>query len=127
MRRARCAKTTGTGSLGAAPPRHAISDVVRGPLPAMHVGFWPAITRRQSPPSPLARQTSLAAVECGLWLGARDPEARRHYWKGYSARRNEARGLRLAACRGVPVERASGRRPVEPANELAVLGLDPLL
>src|SRR5437016_1950164 len=76
MRRARCAKTTGTGSRGAAPPRHAISDVVRGPLPAIHVGFWPAITRRQSPPSPLARATSLAAVECGLWLGARDPEAR---------------------------------------------------
>jgi len=50
------------------------------PLPAMLAGLWPAITRRQSPPSPLARQTSLAAVECGLWLGARDPEIRRHYW-----------------------------------------------
>src|SRR5207247_2687560 len=37
-------------------------------------GFWPAITRRQSPPSPLARLFSLAAVECGLWLCAGDPE-----------------------------------------------------
>src|SRR2546428_446354 len=36
----------------------------------MHVGLWPAITRRQSPPSPLPRQTSLGAGECGLWLGA---------------------------------------------------------
>src|SRR5207244_1777209 len=47
-------------------------------------GFWPAITRRQSPLSPLARQTSLAAVDCGLRLGARDPEARRHYWQGHN-------------------------------------------
>jgi 2-keto-3-deoxy-L-fuconate dehydrogenase len=46
-------------------------------------GFWPAITQRQSPPSPLARLSSLAAVECGLWLGARDPETRRHYWQGH--------------------------------------------
>src|SRR5439155_4930736 len=53
------------------------------PLAAIHPGFWPAITLRQSPPSPLARLTSLAAVECGLWLGARDPEARRHHWKGH--------------------------------------------
>jgi hypothetical protein len=53
------------------------------PLPAIHAGFWPAITRRQGPPSPLARLSSLAAVECGLWLGARDPETRRHYWKGH--------------------------------------------
>ena len=43
----------------------------------------PAITRRQSPPSPLARQTSLAAVERGLWLGARDPEARQRRWQGH--------------------------------------------
>jgi ribonuclease R len=25
----------------------------------------------------------LAADECGLWLGARDPETRQHYWKGH--------------------------------------------
>src|SRR5436309_14960076 len=53
------------------------------PLPAIHAGFWPAITRRQSPPSLLPRLPALAASECGLWLGARDPEARRHYWKGH--------------------------------------------
>src|SRR5438552_19206170 len=53
------------------------------PLPAIHAGFWPAITRRQSPPSLLPRPPALAASECGLWLGARDPEARRHYWKGH--------------------------------------------
>src|SRR5213596_1102772 len=47
---------------------------------ATHVGFWPAITRRQSPPSLLPRLPALAASECGLWLGARDPETRRHYW-----------------------------------------------
>src|SRR2546427_3783198 len=52
------------------------------PLPAIHAGFRPAITRRQSPPSLLPRLPALAAVECGLWLGARDPEARRHYWQG---------------------------------------------
>ena len=45
-------------------------------------GLSPAITRRQSPPLPLARQSSLAAVKCGLWLGARDPEGR-HYWTGH--------------------------------------------
>src|SRR5438128_5313432 len=53
------------------------------PLPAIHAGFRPAITRRQSPPSLLPRLPALAASECGLWLGARDPEARRHYWKGH--------------------------------------------
>src|SRR5207245_6488344 len=53
------------------------------PLPAIHAGFWPAITRRQSPPSSLPRLPALAADECGLWLGARDPEARRHDWKGH--------------------------------------------
>src|SRR5205823_11536943 len=51
--------------------------------PAIHAGFWPAITRRQSPPSLLPRLPALAASECGLWLGARDPETRRPYWKGY--------------------------------------------
>jgi hypothetical protein len=25
----------------------------------------------------------LAAREWGLWLGARDPEAGQHYWKGH--------------------------------------------
>src|SRR5207244_12853214 len=56
-------------------------------------GFWPAITRRQGPPSPLARLSSLAAGECGLWLGARDPEARRHYWQGQEWRaRSESWG-----------------------------------
>ena len=48
------------------------------PLPAMHAGFWPAITRRQAPPSLLPRLPALAASECGPWLGARDPEARQH-------------------------------------------------
>jgi hypothetical protein len=44
----------------------------------------PAITRRQSPPSPLPRLQALAADECGLWIKtARDPEARRHYWTGH--------------------------------------------
>src|SRR4051794_26643095 len=27
---------------------------------------------------------ALAASECGLWLGARDPEGRRHHWMGTS-------------------------------------------
>ncbi len=74
------------------------------PLPAIHAGLWPAITRRQSPPSPLPRLKALAAVECGLWMKtvaaakpprpllvgaaesapqARDPETRRHHWKGH--------------------------------------------
>ncbi len=51
------------------------------PHPAIHAGLWPAITRRQSPPSPLPRLPALAADECGLWLGARDPETRQHHWK----------------------------------------------
>jgi len=45
----------------------------------MHAGFWPAITRRQSPPSLLPRLPALAASECGLWLDARDPETRQHH------------------------------------------------
>jgi hypothetical protein len=52
--------------------------------PAVHVGFWPAITRRQSPPSLSARLVALAASECGLCLGARDPEARRRDWKEHA-------------------------------------------
>ena len=56
---------------------------IRGlmPLPAMHTGPWPAITRRQSSPSLLPRLPALPASECDLWLGARDPEPRQHYWK----------------------------------------------
>jgi hypothetical protein len=53
------------------------------PLLAMHDCLSPAITRRQSPPSPSPRQTSLAAVECGLWLGAHDREASQHHQKGH--------------------------------------------
>src|SRR5919204_2435993 len=49
--------------------------------------FWPAITRRQSPPSPLPRRSGLGAGECGLWLGARDPEAGQHHWEGHSVTR----------------------------------------
>ena len=54
------------------------------PLPAIHVGSWPAITRRQSTPSPLPRlHSALAADECALRLGAHDPEAGQHHWKGH--------------------------------------------
>jgi hypothetical protein len=31
----------------------------------------------------LARHFSLAAVKFGLWLGARDRETWRYYWKGH--------------------------------------------
>jgi hypothetical protein len=58
-------------------PRHSV------PLPAVHAGLWPAITRRQSPPSPLPRLQALAADECGLLLGARDPEFHQRHWKGH--------------------------------------------
>src|SRR6266436_5660648 len=34
---------------------------------------WPAITLRQSPPSPLSRLPGLPAGDDDLWLGARDP------------------------------------------------------
>src|SRR5437867_3013314 len=51
----------------------------------MHAGLWPAITRRQSPPSSSPRSTGLGSSECDLWLGARDPETRRHYWAGQYA------------------------------------------
>ena len=50
-------------------------------LPAIHAGFCLAITRRERPPAPLRRLPACAADACGLSLGARDPEARRHYWK----------------------------------------------
>ena len=54
------------------------------PHRAIHAGPWPAITRRQSPPSlsPILHSV-LPSSECGLWLGARDPGARRHHWKGH--------------------------------------------
>jgi len=45
--------------------------------------FWPAITLRQKPHSPLPRPPALAAAECDSWLGARNPEARQHYLKGH--------------------------------------------
>src|SRR6266508_928570 len=34
-------------------------EAILVPRPAIHVGFWPAITRRQCPPSPLPRLSSL--------------------------------------------------------------------
>jgi ferredoxin-NADP reductase len=43
--------------------------------------FWPAITRRQRPPSPLPRLLALAADERGLLLGASDPESRQNHRK----------------------------------------------
>src|SRR5205823_7673030 len=63
--------------------------------PATHAGFWPAITRRQSPPSLLPRLPALAASECGVWPGARDPEARRHHWTGHRLGGNGFRLFRL--------------------------------
>ena len=53
------------------------------PLPAMHDRVWPAITRRESPPAPLRRRPACAAGASGLSLGAREPDARRHHWKGH--------------------------------------------
>ena len=62
------------------PGRLGRSRVRLVPHPAGHDGFWPAITRRQSPPSSSLGPSDLGSSECGLWLGARDPESRRHYW-----------------------------------------------
>jgi hypothetical protein len=31
----------------------------------------------------LPRLQALAADECGLWLGARDPEFHQRHWKGH--------------------------------------------
>src|SRR5438132_8238919 len=70
-------------SFSRAAMHHLQSSTGGVPLPAMHVGFWPAITRRQGPPSPLPRLAALAADEWGPWLGAHDPEARQHHWKGH--------------------------------------------
>ena len=71
------------------------------PRPAIHVGLWPAITRRQSPPSPLARQTSLAAVEyAASGLVRSRPEARRHYRTSTShVGAPDSRGGRSASAR----------------------------
>jgi hypothetical protein len=73
-------QNSGSGRLGG----RSVKGCYKQLLPAMHVGFWPAITRRQSPPSFLPRLPALAANECGLWLGARDPETRQHHWQGHS-------------------------------------------
>ena len=59
------------------------ADPLVVPLQAIHACICPAITRRESPPSPLPRRPALAADECGLSLGARDAEARQHYLKGH--------------------------------------------
>jgi len=54
------------------------------PSQAIHACFWPAITRRQEPPSPLQRlKRAFDAGECGPWLGAHDPEAGQHHLKGH--------------------------------------------
>ena len=54
------------------------------PSQAIHACFWPAITRRQEPPSPLQRlQRAFDAGECGPWLDAHDPEAGQHHLKGH--------------------------------------------
>jgi len=45
----------------------------------MDARFWPDITLHQSPPSPLLRRPACAADECGLWLGASDPEFDHHH------------------------------------------------
>ena len=42
-------------------------------------------SRGQSPPSASPRSSDLGSLECELWLGARDPETRRHHWKGIDA------------------------------------------
>src|SRR5712691_838409 len=57
----------GEGAMEQGLERLSRNDSYASARPAIHVGLWPAITRRQCPPSPLARLTSLAAVECGLW------------------------------------------------------------
>ena len=66
------------------PEAQGLKDCVYALVPVRILGFWPAIRRRQSPPSPLARQTSLAAVECGLWLCSR-PRNSTAYWTGKQA------------------------------------------
>jgi tRNA-2-methylthio-N6-dimethylallyladenosine synthase len=81
------AGTSSPGCLVGVRIESATSTTLKGkecvPHPAIHAGPWPAITRRESPPSPLPRLQALAAVECGLSHGARDPEARRHYRTGH--------------------------------------------
>ena len=57
-------------------------SLLSGPSSPVH-GAWPAITLRHSPPSFLPRRPALAANECGLWLGARDPGIRQQNWTGH--------------------------------------------
>ena len=67
----------------------------------------------------LELQLAVADVTPRAALACRRARSRR-------ARRaaDDARGLRLLARRGVPVERAAGGGPVDRAHELAVLGGD---
>ncbi len=64
-----------------------VEDVVAGsrsstvPLPAIHACFWPAITRRQSTPSPLTRLPALPAASAHCLVLA--TQARQHHWKGH--------------------------------------------
>src|SRR5205814_8200874 len=85
-----CLRPRGRARRGRGRERRAAAARVGAPLvpgllvphPAIHAGFWPAITRRQSPPSLLPRLPALAASEYDLWLGACDPEARRRLLEG---------------------------------------------
>src|SRR5919112_5541905 len=69
-------------------PGQLAADVFRErhlvPLQAILTGPWPAITRRQSPPSASSRLPSLHSAECDLWLGARDPGARQYHLQGHN-------------------------------------------
>ena len=58
----------------------------------MHACFCPAITRRESPPSPLPRRPALAADERGLRLGARDAEAGHHHLQRHTISLRSVRG-----------------------------------
>src|SRR5262249_34458037 len=59
------------------PPRRLLA-----PLPAIHVRFWNAITRRAAAPSVASVATATNAPCVLAALGARAPEAGRHHWKG---------------------------------------------
>ena len=83
------------------------------PLQAIHACSCPAITQRQSPPSPLPRQPALAANECGLSLGARDAEERQHCLKEHSARGGTARRGHERRHRPLPAEPGALRRDSE--------------
>src|SRR5713226_5785646 len=62
------------------------------PLPAVHAGFWPAITRRTAASSvaPVFANTSPPCVLASL--GAHDPEPRRYHWKRHSPHRRSRSG-----------------------------------